>query len=183
MAIYTKKGDQGETCLVGGKKTSKSSLKIEAIGAVDELNSYLGVVISFSNDSELKLELKQIQKDLFTIGSILGGSSLRFYKTSTNKLEKKIDKLEKKLPKLKHFILPGGTIVGSQLHFVRTLARRVERETVNLNEEESTKGRSSSGRKVRSQILEYLNRLSDYLFMLARNQNFEAKVGEVVWKK
>lgn len=171
MAIYTKKGDQGKTCLLNGKKTPKSSTKIETIGAVDELNSYLGVIISFSNDSVLMVELKQVQKDLLTAGSILGGSKLKFYKAKTKRLERTIDKLEKKLPGLKHFILPGGTITGSQLHFARTLARRAEREVARLNEAE----------KIRPQILEYLNRLSDYFFMLARYANYKLQVKEEVW--
>ncbi|OGM11777.1 ATP:cob(I)alamin adenosyltransferase [Candidatus Woesebacteria bacterium RBG_16_34_12] len=173
MAIYTKRGDKGKTNLFDTKKkVSKSSLQIEAIGKVDELNSFLGVVISFAHDPILINDLKKTQDDLLTVGSILSGSNLHFYKTKTKRLETQIDNLEKVLPKLKNFIFPGGTIVASLLHFARTLTRSAERNTVTLSEQ----------KKVRSEILVYLNRLSDYLFILARNQNFESKVNEVVWK-
>lgn len=174
MVIYTKKGDGRETGVFGSKKKiSKASCNTEAIGAVDELNSFLGVVISFSNDPGLINDLRKVQDDLLTIGSILGGSSLRFYKTKTKRLEKQIDGLEKKLPKLKNFIYPGGTISASLLQYARTITRRAERAIVSLNEVEN----------VRPELLVYMNRLSDYLFMLARNQNYEAKIKEIIWKK
>ena len=173
MAIYTKKGDKGETSLYKkGKKVSKNSSRIKAIGAVDELNSALGVCISFSDDKKLKSLLAGVQRDLFVIGSVLAGANLRFGKSKTKKLEKVIDKLEGDLPVLKNFILPGGTKAASQLFFTRSIARRTEREVVSLHERE----------KVNPQITIYLNRLSDFVFMLARNENFEKGLNEIVWK-
>lgn len=170
MAIYTKKGDRGETSLFLKKRTSKDSLRIVAIGAIDEANSYLGVVISES--PELKKSLNEIQKNLFVAGSILAGAKLRFSKVKTRKLERVIDKLEGKLPVLKNFILPGGGKVGAKLFFVRTLARRAERAVVRLNRFE----------KVKPEILVYLNRLSDYLFMIGREVNLKEGKKEEVWQ-
>lgn len=173
MSIYTKKGDGGETGLYSGKKrVTKDSSKIRAIGVVDEINSYLGVVISDCGDMHLVKILQKIQEDLLTVGSILGGSSLRFSKVKIKKLEKEIDKLEKELPKLTNFIVPGGTEMAAKLHFARTLARRAEREVVSLSKEEN----------IRPQILVYLNRLSDALFMFARRANFRESVKEKTWK-
>jgi cob(I)alamin adenosyltransferase len=174
MAVYTKRGDKGETSLfTKGMRVSKDSLRISAIGAVDELNSFLGVVRSFSEDRGLDRKLKAIQSDLLTVGSILGGSELKFYKSKTEKLERKIDELEKKLPKLTNFIIPGGAKTASLLHFARTLARKAEREVVALSRIET----------VKPQILVYLNRLSDYLFMIARNQNFNSEIEDDLWKQ
>ncbi len=172
MAIYTKKGDKGETGLFGTKRRcSKDSQVFRAVGAIDELNSYLGVVISFSNDSETKRILKDIQENLLTIGSILGGSDLKFYISKSKKLEKMIDKWEKDLPKLSNFILLGGSITASQIHFSRSLSRQAEREVVALSILE----------EVRPQILVYLNRLSDFLFTLARKVNHDAGVSVEIW--
>lgn len=170
MAIYTKKGDKGETSIFNKEKTSKDSLKINAIGTIDEVNSYLGVIISES--PELKKSINEIQKNLFVIGSILAGAPLRFSKAKTRKLERIIDNLEGSLPVLKNFILPGGSKIGANLHFARTLVRRAERAVVSFNSLEA----------VKPEILVYLNRLSDYLFMLARNENFKEGVKEEVWK-
>jgi cob(I)alamin adenosyltransferase len=171
MAIYTKKGDKGETSLYVGKRVLKDSLVINAIGAIDELNSYFGVVISVSEDPQPKKILKDIQKDLLTIGSILSGSDLRFFKNRTTKLEKMIDELEGKLPPLKHFIIPGGTRVAAHLQYARSLVRRAERAVVALSKEE----------KVKPQIFTYLNRLSDLVFMLAREVNYKMGVKEETW--
>jgi len=172
MVIYTKKGDKDETCLFGNKKTSKSSLIINAVGTIDELNSYLGVAVSFSERMELNGVLKQIQKDLLTIGSILSGSNLAFSKSKTTSLEKIIDEIEKRLPSLKFFIIPGGSKVTPHLHFARSLARRSERAIVALDKKD----------KVKPQILSYLNRLSDLLFMLARKANWELGMEEEKWE-
>ena len=174
MPIYTKRGDRGETSLsTKGVKVSKDSLRISAIGAVDELNSFLGVVRSFSEDKWLDRKLKTIQSELLTVGSILGESELKFYNSKTKRLEKEIDRLEKKLPKLTNFIIPGGTKIASLLHFARTLSRRAEREVVALSRIE----------EVKPQIIVYLNRLSDYLFILARNENYKSEVGDDLWKQ
>lgn len=170
MAIYTKKGDRGETSLFLKKKTSKDSARIGAIGAIDEANSYLGVVISES--PELKKSLNEIQRNLFVAGSILAGAKLRFSKVKTRKLERVIDRLEGSLPVLKNFILPGGSKVGAKLFFARTLARRAERAVVRLNRFE----------KIKPEILVYLNRLSDYLFMIGREVNLKEGKKEEVWR-
>jgi len=170
MAIYTKRGDRGETSLFKGARVPKSSLRIGAIGAIDEANSYLGVIISESGD--LKKEISEIQRNLFTIGSILAGAPLRFSKTKTKKLERGLDLLEGTLPVLKNFILPSGEKVAAKLFFARTLVRRAEREVTRLNSKEPLK----------PEILVYLNRLSDYLFMIGRRENFKKGIKEEVWK-
>ncbi len=162
MAIYTRKGDKG---------LAKDSLKIQAIGTIDEVNSFLGVA-SFGMNLKEKKILEEIQKNLFTIGAILAGANLRFYASKTKKLERQIDKLEKELPPLKNFILPGGSLEGGRLHFARTLVRRAERVIVVFSREE----------KVKPQILVYLNRLSDFLFVLARKVNYDKGIREEIWK-
>jgi len=169
MAIYTKKGDKGETSVFSGKHLSKSSIRIAAIGAVDETNSFLGIILS--EDPKLT-QLKDIQRNLFALGSILAGAPLRFPKSRTKKLEKAIDRAEGSLPVLKNFILPGGGRVGAKLFFARTLARRAERALVSLNKKEPLK----------PEILVYLNRLSDYLFMLAREINYKSGIKEESWR-
>jgi cob(I)alamin adenosyltransferase len=176
MAVYTKRGDKGETSLFDGAarqniRVSKDSLRIRAIGAVDEANSSLGVVVSFSSDKKLNTLITRIQAELFTIGSVLAGADLRFSKTRTLFLEKQIDKLEGSLPVLRNFILPGGSVVGSHVQLSRTLIRRAEREVVALFKVEP----------VKPQILTYLNRLSDFLFMLARRVNKDEGKKELVW--
>ncbi|MFH1863799.1 MAG: cob(I)yrinic acid a,c-diamide adenosyltransferase, partial [bacterium] len=163
MSVYTKTGDKGETGIFSGKRLSKDSLLIEAIGSMDEANSWLGVVGGFED----------IQKDLMTISSILAGADLKLPSTKTKKLEKEIDKLDKILPPLKHLIRPGGSETGAKLHFARTLVRRAERAVVGVLNKE----------KVKPEILIYLNRLSDYLFMHARFANFQDGTREVEWKR
>jgi cob(I)alamin adenosyltransferase len=176
MVIYTKRGDKGKTSMYDEAssqrlRVSKDSIKVKTLGAIDELNSFLGVTSAFSNFPEITSYLKDIQKDLLTIGSITAGSKLGFNSSGTKKLEKIIDKLEGTLPVLSNFILPGGTVVSSHLHYSRSLARRAERAMVSLANKE----------KVKPQILTYLNRLSDFLFMLARLANIEARIKEEVW--
>ncbi|OGM25693.1 ATP:cob(I)alamin adenosyltransferase [Candidatus Woesebacteria bacterium RIFCSPLOWO2_01_FULL_39_61] len=175
MVIYTKKGDKGETGLYSTSpqkiRVSKNSYRIHAVGAVDELNSYLGVVISYSEDRKLNKILLDIQRNLLTIGSILGGSKLRFITGKARKFEKIIDELEGSLPPLKNFILPGGSQVTAHLHYARSVARRMERVIVRLDEKN----------RIKPQILVYVNRLSDFLFMLARQQSFKEGVKEEIW--
>lgn len=176
MAIYTKRGDRGETSLYDEGSSQKirvpkDSQRIKAIGSVDELNSFLGIVVSVLTDKH-KSEIKNIQRDLFQVGSILAGAKLNFPKSKTKRLERKIDDFENNLPILKSFILPGGSLVGANLHYARTLVRRAERELVALDREET----------VKSEILSYINRLSDYLFMLARVVNRESNVSEDPWQ-
>lgn len=176
MAIYTKRGDKGETSLYDGvsvqrERVSKDSLRVRAIGAIDELNSFLGVAISFSESPQLSRKLEETQRDLFRVGSILAGSNLRFSKAKTKLLEKKIDELEERLPPLKSFILPGGSRLSALLQYSRALARRAEREVVALDK----------AWKVKPQVLAYLNRLADLFFMLAREANFQRGILDEVW--
>ena len=176
MTIYTKKGDKGETTLFNSKTSqralvAKDSLKISAIGAIDEVNSYLGI-ISFNKEPGLKRIIEKLQRELFTIGSILAGVNLRFYSTKTKYLEGEIDKMQRKLPAIKHFILPGGALIGSQLYYARALVRKAERAVVALNKKE----------EIKPQILIYLNRLSDFLFVLARTVNKSRGVKEKYWQ-
>lgn len=177
MAIYTKRGDKGQTSLYDEKNTqreriSKASLAINTLGAIDELNSFLGIALSFCEDKKTKKEIEKVQENLLKIGSIIAGSKLRFSKTQTKQLEKRIDYLEGKLPVLKSFILPGGGKLASHIHFSRSLARKVERKVVSLSQKKD----------VKPQILIYLNRLSDYLFMLAREANYKKGQKEASWK-
>jgi cob(I)alamin adenosyltransferase len=177
MVIYTKKGDRGKTSLFNkdGRKparVSKDSKAICAIGAVDELNSFLGVVIAFTNKKLLDRDLIRIQKNLLTIGSILAGSEPAFSKSETTYLEKSIDKFNKDIPPLKNFILPQGTKNASLLQYSRTLARGAEREVVALSKTQS----------VKASILKYLNRLSDYLYTLSRWVNLKEGGKENIWK-
>jgi cob(I)alamin adenosyltransferase len=179
MPIYTRFGDKGKTALHTGKTVSKGSSRVEAYGNLDELNSFLGVVVSQIKDKKIKQEILAIQSDLFEIGASLAGPGEKEYKVLGEKLkqrvtefEKEIDALTQKLPKLKNFILPGGK-TGSLLHYARTVARRAERRTVMLAEKEA----------VLSEILVYLNRLSDLLFTFARYINYKEKQTETIWIK
>lgn len=176
MSIYTKSGDKGETGLFSktpGKpiRVDKDDQIIRTIGTIDEANSYLGIIVSEINDKQLIKTLKQVQTNLFTIGSILAGSDLTFSSGETDKLEKIIDDIDKQVPPLTNFILPGGSSVAARLHFARTLVRRAEREMAALNNE----------RKIPAVILKYINRLSDTLFMLARDENRKKGIEEEKW--
>lgn len=187
MPIYTKSGDRGETGIIGGRRLPKDDALIEAIGTVDELNAALGVVINRGSDpcegQTLDNLLIEVQRDLFFIGSLLAGhtkhkgvtSCLSTIKKRVLKFEKEIDKLEKILPPLKNFILPGGTQTATFLHFARAVCRRAERRIVTL------KNYPISQSTV-DQLIKYFNRLSDYLFVLARSENFQKKVKEDIWK-
>lgn len=168
MAIYTKIGDKGETKVFDKKtqklvKIGKSSCKIRAIGAIDELNSFLGIVG----------DLTYVQENLFVINSILAGSKLRFSKFQTKKLEREIDKLEGTLPVLKNFIHYGGSPKASLLFYARAICRRAERSLVSFSKEQV----------VKPEISIYMNRLSDYLFMKAREVNFKEGIKEKAWKR
>lgn len=174
VKIYTKTGDKGETSLYGGKRVSKASLRVEAYGTVDELNSAIGVAIA--ERSNIKKELIQIQSDLLEIGSVLASpkvASMKGLGKRVEQFEKMIDEMTEELSELRNFILPGGGIVGSRLHFVRTLARRAERRIVELSKKEN----------VDREILIYFNRLSDLLFTMARFVNLKEGKKETVWKK
>ncbi|MBF0493373.1 MAG: cob(I)yrinic acid a,c-diamide adenosyltransferase [Deltaproteobacteria bacterium] len=179
MKIYTKKGDQGKTSLFGGQILSKDHERIEAYGCVDELNSVLGCVVSVLKTSNLQKEILEIQKQLFVLGSELAYPSaderLRsgFLKTThIEQLEKQIDSMETTLNPLKQFILPGGSQTASFLHLARTVCRRAEREAVHLSHTEN----------LRSELLIYLNRLSDYLFVAARFANHLENRPDLLWE-
>ena len=178
MKIYTKTGDKGETGLFGGARVPKDSLRIEAYGAVDELNSIIGIVRALRPKKKIDAMLETIQQDLFILGADLASpnhskkSSIpRITRSTVHSLEKFIDELETTLTPLKAFILPGGTIVASNLHLARTVCRRAERFVVRLSRSEN----------VGDDVIVYLNRLSDLLFVLARYANRLEKKNEVQW--
>lgn len=181
MAVYTKLGDRGTTSLYGeDKKRSKDDLRIEAYGTVDELNSHLGSVISFLTPKTKKLfsHLLSVQKDLFEIASCLAtphsvDPPFSVEHDKTKRLEKIIDEIEGSLPVLQNFIFPGGGKVGASLHIARTVCRRAERRIVSLSKKE----------EVNSEILIYINRLSDMVFMIARWANKLEGKKEEIWKK
>lgn len=175
MPIYTKTGDKGQTGLFSGKRVSKASLRIEAIGTVDELNSVLGFTISqlTINNSQLTKELIEIQKDLFEIGAALANPRQKIdLSKRTKKFENLIDKMTKELPPLFNFILPGGGVAGSSLHIARTITRRAERRIVSL----------SSKEKVQSDIIVYVNRLSDLFLTMSRFINQKENQKETIWR-
>lgn len=187
MKIYTKTGDKGETSLVDGQRVSKTHPRVEAYGTVDELNSQIGLCIaemkSLKSDPELEshsLSLEKIQNCLFDMGSHLAcekAETLTHLPPLKSEnipwLEGLIDKATEKLPPLKEFILPGGHSVSALLHVGRTICRRAERHVVGLGDTSPSMSYS----------IQFLNRLSDYLFVLARLVNFTTKTPEVKWKK
>lgn len=178
--IYTKTGDQGKTSLIGGTKVSKADLRIESYGTVDELNSYVGLCKDLLQDDTSITTLQEIQDRLFTIGAELACDPDKTIKVSipdlhesdVEILENEIDRMELKLEPLKTFILPGGHPSISHLHIARTICRRAERCCVRLA---NTTG-------VAPIIIKYLNRLSDYLFVLARYSGYLLKIADIPWK-
>tara|TARA_Y100000385_G_scaffold278946_1_gene327918 strand:+ start:255 stop:806 length:552 start_codon:yes stop_codon:yes gene_type:complete len=180
MKIYTKKGDQGKTGLIGGTRVSKSSLRIECYGTVDELNSYLGILRTIIKSKNSTAEIIDIQDSLFTIGSHLAcdpnkkSMKLPEIKSSDiNSLENWIDAMDNNLEPLKSFTLPGGSISSAHCHVARCICRRAERLIVDLNENENG---------VNSLITPYLNRLSDYLFTLSRKLTVDDGAEELKWQ-
>jgi cob(I)alamin adenosyltransferase len=196
MRIYTKSGDKGQTGLLGAKRVSKSSRRITAIGNLDELNAALGVLLTLNPLKKTGVILRQAQDDLFAIGAEMADPEKKYMVAPSGRinylaslrlglvdkkigaagvqfLEKSIDELEAKLPRLKNFILPGGTPFAAHAHLARAICRRAERSIVRLNEKETLGN---------EHIIIYLNRLSDFLFMLARQDNFEKRKKEIPWK-
>ncbi len=179
--IYTKTGDKGTTSLIGGTKVSKANLRIEAYGTVDELNSFIGLCRDLITDEASRITLLEIQDRLFTIGSALACDPEKetrmkipdLLESDISLLEKEIDRMDEAVPAMKSFILPGGHVTVSQLHIARCVCRRAERCCVRLGEE---------GHEVVPVIKQYLNRLSDYLFMLARYVTVLVKAEEIPWK-
>jgi cob(I)alamin adenosyltransferase len=181
IKIYTKTGDRGTTSLIGGTKVPKNDIRIETYGTVDELNSWIGMVNDQLNDEDFKNELKEIQDLLFTIGSSLATdadkeSKMKLPDLTQNDiefLEKRIDVMTAELPPMKNFILPGGHVAVSSIHITRCICRRAERLAVNMQQHELF---------VDEKVIQYLNRLSDYLFTLARFVAQKLGAEEIPWK-
>jgi cob(I)alamin adenosyltransferase len=185
MKIYTKTGDEGMTSLFGGTRVPKHHLRIESYGTLDELNSYIGLVRDQEIDIHYKNVLNEIQDRLFTLGAILatppeketlknGQARLSIDLISEEDclfLENEIDSMDASLPQMTHFVLPGGHTTVSYCHIARCVCRRAERLATHLNEIEPLNGF----------VLKYLNRLSDYLFVLARKLTFDLKAEEIKW--
>lgn len=182
VRIYTKTGDRGGTSLFGGKRVDKNSIRIRAYGEVDELNSLIGVILSevepHKEVQPLVKKLMRVQVELFVLGSDLATPKEvkvkipRVTKSFVTRLEREIDVWSKALPQLKKFILPGGSTAGAGLHLARTVARRAERSIVDLASQE----------KINQNAQIYINRLSDWLFILARYVNKLEKIFEVPWR-
>ncbi len=185
MKIYTKTGDDGTTSLFGGSRVAKHNIRIESYGTVDELNAYIGLLRDHDIDGQHKSTLTRIQDRLFTLGAILatppedellknGKQRLNIPRISLQDietLELTMDAMESELQPMTHFILPGGHITVSTCHVTRCICRRAERLVVHLNDIEPTD----------PLIIQYLNRLSDYLFVLARKLTFELGAEEIQW--
>ncbi len=178
MKIYTKTGDEGLTSLIGGTRVPKYDLRIESYGTVDELNSYIGLIRDHDIDADQKDTLKEIQDRLFTIGAALASDPEKskmkipdLHLSDITFLESQIDEMNLVLPELKHFILPGGSPVVSICHVSRCVCRRAERIIVHLKEESF----------VDEKVIIYLNRLSDYLFVLARKLCHDSNISENQW--
>ena len=179
MKVYTKKGDDGSTGLIGGTRVTKDDVRIEAYGTVDELNSWIGLVRDQAALAEYKSELIAIQETLFTIGSHLAADPEKnqmqlpgINKSAITTLENSIDIMEEKLEPMKNFILPGGNKYVSKIHITRCVCRRAERRVISL----------SKKALIDPILVHYLNRLSDYLFVLSRRINLTEKGEETPWK-
>lgn len=185
MKIYTKTGDKGSTALFGGTRVPKHHIRIESYGTVDELNAYIGLIKDQKIDEELKADLKKVQNNLFTLGAELatdpekaqlknGKERLNIVKVKEAEiqfLEDQIDAMNQGLPQMTNFILPGGHTTVSYCHIARCVCRRAERLAAALNEVEPFE----------AYILQYINRLSDYLFVLARKLCKDLQVEEIKW--
>ena len=179
MKIYTKTGDKGKTSLLGGTRVLKSNERIDAYGTIDELNSFLGLVSDLDPVKERVILIRNIQSRLFTIGSSLAAETTRAkdFKPDLEEgdiitLEKAIDDMNESLPTMKNFIIPGGHQLVSSSHIARTVCRRAERLIIRLSE----------SMEIEEIIIRYLNRLSDYLFVLARKQGHDLNINEIPWK-
>jgi cob(I)alamin adenosyltransferase len=178
MKIYTKTGDQGETSLLGGTRVLKSDRRIETYGTVDELNSFIGLIADLDPDKERTALLRNIQSRMFTIGSSLAAENDRakdfkpdLEESDITQLETAIDEMNTVLPSMTNFIIPGGHQLISTTHVARTVCRRAERRVIEL----------AASADVEEIVVRYLNRLSDFLFVLARKQGFDMGIDEVPW--
>lgn len=177
MKLYTKTGDDGETGLLGGRRVSKDDPRVAAYGEVDEVNAWIGWAAVVADEDALTDRLTQIQSSLFDIGAILASdpdksNASSFDQTAIVRIEGWIDDADDGLPLLKNFLLPGGSELAARLHLARTATRRAERAVVGLAKSQS----------VDAAAIVYLNRLSDYLFALARRANHRAGVADTLWK-
>ena len=178
--VYTRTGDKGTTSLVGGVRISKSSLRLEAYGTIDELSSHLGLLVAMLGEGDDQNVLLRIQNTLFCVGTHLATDqsrtelypSARLPEGETEFMEQQIDTINALLPEPQGFILPGGCQAAAQAHVCRTVCRRAERCIIALSETAA----------VGADIMRYVNRLSDYLFVLAKKINFNSGVGEILWK-
>lgn len=181
MKIYTKTGDKGTTALIGGTRVPKSHIRIETYGTVDELNSWVGVIADHFTDDHSRNTLKEVQDRLFTIGSSLACDPHKeprlkipdLHNEDVTLLENEIDRMNETLEPMRAFILPGGAPASSFAHVARCVCRRAERLCVSMTE---------VGDEVEALVLQYLNRLSDYLFVLARYAAHLAGAEEIKWK-
>lgn len=179
--VYTKTGDEGNTSLVGGIRISKADVRLEAYGTVDELNSHIGLLDAYVTDETIDAVLTRIQSDLFIVGTHLATdqSQTPLYPSAIlpegeiEYIEKEIDKILAELPEKLGFVLPGGSISASQAHVCRTVSRRAERYVIRLSQEAT----------VGKEILQFLNRLSDYFFVLAKKLNNIEGKSEKTWQK
>lgn len=185
MKIYTKTGDTGQTALIGGRRVSKADLRIDTYGTVDELNAWIGLVRDQAVNTGRKEFLKEIQDRLFTIGAELATDPEKAPKRAmpaivpddVTRLEQAMDEMDTELPELRAFVLPGGHEAVSFCHLARTVCRRAERLVIALDNESSR-----SAAAVDALVLQYLNRLSDYLFVLCRKMALELNAEEIAWK-
>jgi cob(I)alamin adenosyltransferase len=181
LKIYTKTGDTGNTSLIGGTKVPKSHIRIETYGTIDELNSYVGFCNDQLSDEGSRKTLKEIQDRLFTIGSSLACDPEReplmkipdLKETDVVFLENEIDRMNETVPRMKSFILPGGHMAVSSLHIARCICRRAERLCVHMQQENIF---------IDPLVIKYINRLSDYLFVLARYTGHLLGIEEIPWK-
>ena len=179
MKIYTRTGDDGTTGLIGGSRVKKNHIRLDAYGTVDELNSLIGIVRSLQTDTHADSVLEKIQNKLFIIGANLASDDsvtlikkqMPVGKTDIELLEKEMDLMNEVLPELRNFILPGGCQATSFCHLARTVCRRAERHIVELSEKS----------EVDPDLIKYVNRLSDYLFVLSRKVSLDQKAPEILW--
>ncbi|GHT63273.1 cobalamin adenosyltransferase [Bacteroidia bacterium] len=174
--IYTKKGDGGFTSLVGGERVSKASPRIEAYGTVDELNTFIACLLEEIDNEHDRKFLLRIQYNLFSLGSYLaseaGTMTCPVSEENVKEIELEMDGIDTILPPLKHFILPGGCKSNALAHVCRTVCRRAERNIFKITEID----------KMNENALQYVNRLSDYFFLLSRKQNYLKNSGEIIWE-
>jgi cob(I)alamin adenosyltransferase len=179
VRIYTRTGDDGTTGLIGGSRVKKYDLRLEAYGTVDELNSYIGLVLTAEIDERARKVLTEIQSKLFVIGSQLAMddeagkniSRIPCSEQDIGRLEREMDQMLELLPRLNHFVLPAGSPGTAYAHIARTVCRRAERRIVELSDK----------KEVDPNLIKYMNRLSDYLFVLARKINQDSHCDEILW--